>query len=442
MAVVKCMKLAIKNVRFHAFLFCTYSFKINRIKPGGNFMRLDVEQAVHFYIMNKLKPNFSELGRQFETDPRTVKKYFESKISSSDKTIEILKRPSKLDPYRSIIKDKVELGCSATAIYNFIQKLGFDGKDRIVRYYCKEIRNDKLNKATIRVETTPGLSAQVDWKEDMHFVSKNGKQIKVNIFLYVLGYSRMKYLCLTFDRTQETFFNCMTEAFEATGGVPKEIWFDNQKNVVNRHESNFGKVVFNSTFAEYAKDAGFIPIACRPFRPQTKGKVEALARTMERLKVWNYEFDDEIELSEIVSDFQDELNFEISQAVSVSPASLLLKEKEYLHEFDFNLLTSYTDHTIARKVSKESLVVYQNIRYSVPVRYIGEIVQLTQNANDLQIYYNGVMIQSHPVSNRRYNYKPEDIKEILISDAFINADDNKISDLVDQNMRMFDELER
>ncbi|MFT8450531.1 hypothetical protein [Lentilactobacillus hilgardii] len=74
--------------------------------------------------------------------------------------------------------------------------------------------------------------------------------------------------------------------------MPKEIWFDNQKVVVDHHKSNFGKQVFNETFVEYAKDAGFKPIACRPFRPQTKGKVEALARTTQRIKVYNHEFEE------------------------------------------------------------------------------------------------------------------------------------------------------
>ncbi|MBZ2202642.1 hypothetical protein [Lentilactobacillus hilgardii] len=80
--------------------------------------------------------------------------------------------------------------------------------------------------------------------------------------------------------------------FGQPGGVPKEIWFDNQKVVVDHHKSNFGKQVFNETFVEYAKDAGFKPIACRPFRPQTKGKVEALARTTQRIKVYNHEFEE------------------------------------------------------------------------------------------------------------------------------------------------------
>ncbi|MFT8450532.1 MULTISPECIES: hypothetical protein [Lactobacillaceae] len=36
-------------------------------------MRLDVEQCVQQYIMNKIKPNFAEIGRRYGVDPRTVK---------------------------------------------------------------------------------------------------------------------------------------------------------------------------------------------------------------------------------------------------------------------------------------------------------------------------------------------------------------------------------
>ncbi|MEB7776346.1 IS21 family transposase, partial [Enterococcus faecalis] len=87
------------------------------------------------------------------------------------------------------------------------------------RRYCRNIRADKIQKATIRVETTPGLSAQVDWKEDLKLVNKFGEVISCNIFLYVLGYSRIKYLELTFDRSQTTLFRCLTNAFQYTGGV-------------------------------------------------------------------------------------------------------------------------------------------------------------------------------------------------------------------------------
>lgn len=108
----------------------------------------------------------------------------------------------------------------------------------------------------------------------------------------VLGYSRMKYLELTFEKKQDTLFMWLNDAFYLTGGVPREIWFDNMKTVVNYAKSQYKKVVFHDTFYAFSKDASFQPIACRPFRPQKKGMVEALARTCERLGITNGEFDD------------------------------------------------------------------------------------------------------------------------------------------------------
>lgn len=97
----------------------------------------------------------------------------------------------------------------------------------------------------------------------------------------------MKYIQLNVDRTQTTLFDCLNHAFARLGGIPEEIWFDNMKTVVDHSKSPFGKAVFNESFRQYAKDAGFHPIACRLFRPHTKGKDKALARTMDRLKVFN-----------------------------------------------------------------------------------------------------------------------------------------------------------
>ncbi|MGL5152141.1 MAG: IS21 family transposase, partial [Clostridium sp.] len=62
----------------------------------------------------------------------------------------------------------------------------------------------------------------------------------------------------------------------------------------------------------FADDSGFKPIACRAYRPQTKGKVEALAKVTSRLSVYNGEFEDYDELEIIVNDFMNELNNEVS----------------------------------------------------------------------------------------------------------------------------------
>ena len=47
-------------------------------------MRLDVEQCVQQYIMNKIKPNFAEIGRRYGVDPRTVKRYYNLGLTPPD----------------------------------------------------------------------------------------------------------------------------------------------------------------------------------------------------------------------------------------------------------------------------------------------------------------------------------------------------------------------
>ena len=71
----------------------------------------------------------------------------------------------------------------------------------------------KLRKPPFVSETTPGQQAQVDWKKNLTMISKHGEIFKVNIFLMVLGFSRIKYTCLTTNRKQNTLFLCLINAF-------------------------------------------------------------------------------------------------------------------------------------------------------------------------------------------------------------------------------------
>lgn len=49
----------------------------------------------------------------------------------------------------------------------------------------------EISKATIRFDTSPGLQAQVDWKESITMINRQGEVFEINIFLMVLGYSRL-----------------------------------------------------------------------------------------------------------------------------------------------------------------------------------------------------------------------------------------------------------
>ncbi|PEG93759.1 transposase, partial [Lactobacillus sp. UMNPBX10] len=104
-----------------------------------------------------------------------------------------------MDPYRDVIKDKYKT-CSATAIFYFIKELGYEGGISILRDCCHQLKKAQYQQPVIRVETAPGDVSQVDWKEDLVLYTRENRPITFSLFLYVLGYSRKKFLKLVFDR--------------------------------------------------------------------------------------------------------------------------------------------------------------------------------------------------------------------------------------------------
>jgi transposase len=407
-------------------------------------MRDDIKDTIAFLAKEDISLfNKAELARRYDCDPRTIDRYL--KIQSGELIPKQSSRVyySKLDDYKATIINKVDIyGCTAMAVYKFIRKRGYSGKYSIVADFVKHHKDTETKKATIRFETNPGLQAQVDWKEDMTLVNRIGQAYKVNIFLMVMGFSRKKFIMITSDRSQETLFQCMIEAFKFYGGLPHEILFDNMKTVVNHAKSSFAQTVFNDRFEPFAKDMGFIPVACRPYRPQTKGKAEALAKLMNRLKAYNEEFDTWDDLIAISNEFLTDINQEISQGCDDIPDELFKKEKEYLLPLPhMELLNSYISRQEEKTypVNRESMIKYEGRKYSVPTRYIGERMTVIKEDNDtLSIYYNKQLVVCHAVTNRKYNYTVDTACDILKSDAMKDRSDAEILDFVKNNLLNMD----
>jgi transposase len=398
-------------------------------------MRKDVSNQVKrlrgMGLLNK-----SELARRFGCNRRTVDHYLNDAVSESKKRECV----SILDDYKPTIMEKVDTyGASAMAVFKFIQKKGYSGGYLTVNNFVRRHKNDEMQKATIRFETSPGLQAQVDWKEKITMVNQHGKIFLVNIFLIILGYSRLKFTRLTADKRQNTLFECMFEAFRYFQGIPHEILFDNMKTVVNRQKSTFKNVVLNDTFKAFAQDSGFEILTCRAYRAKTKGKVETLAKLVDRLKVYNGEFDTFEELEKIVEMFNKDINNEISQATNEKPFDRFEKEKEYLRQLPMmDLLLSYFHHEKEYKVYKDSMINYKGQKYSVPTRFIAKHVNVYEIDDVIKIYYTEDLIASHSKSEKFLNYRKDHAIEILKSDALKGWDDSSIEDFIENNLRKMD----
>lgn len=398
-------------------------------------MRKDILNSI--IQMKEVKDliNKSEIARRFNCSINTVNKYLN--IQENNKSTR--KYSSKLDDFKGIIIEKTDdFSANGRAIFNFIKDKGFTGSYGTVSKFIKEHKQEEQNKATMRFETTPGFQAQVDWKENFKIINKDGKEFEINIFLMILGYSRYKYIELTLDKSQDTLFECIMHACNSFGGVPHEILFDNMATVVDRLSSTYRAVVINKKFAQFAKDVGFVVNTCRPYRPQTKGKIECVAKLMDRLKVYNKEFATIEELDDIVNKLMTDINNEDINFVE-KPTHRLKEEQKYLSSLpSIDCVSQYFRQNKGYKVSKESMITYKKHKYSVPIRYIGEYLTVSENEDTLNIYYTTDLIASHKISDKFLNYKKEHVHEILKSDALKTKSDDKIDEFIEENLTKMD----
>ena len=87
-------------------------------------------------------------------------------------------------------------------------------------------------------------------------------------------------------------------AFHYVGGVPAELLFDQLKAVIlEDRRPGGGRVLENPEFLRFAAHWGFRIRACRPYRAQTKGKVERPVRYVRQSFLYGRSFAGDADLN-------------------------------------------------------------------------------------------------------------------------------------------------
>lgn len=176
-----------------------------------------------------------------------------------------------LDPYKDLIAYR--LGefprLSAVRLFAEVREAGYPGGYDLVKRHVQGVRPRPAVEPVVRFETAPGHQGQVDFAQ---FRLPWGKRFAL---LVVLGYSRLLWFQFYPRETMEVLMRGLEAAFAYFGGVPAELLFDQLKAViVEDRRASAGELLRNATFQRFAAHHGFKTRACRPYRAQTKGKVE------------------------------------------------------------------------------------------------------------------------------------------------------------------------
>jgi transposase len=196
-------------------------------------------------------------------------------------------RPTRLDPYKAIIRERLETypELSAVRLFEEVKSAGYEGSLTQLKAYVRRVRPTPSVDPVVRFETPPGKQAQVDFAE---FRFPWGKRFGL---LVVLGYSRLLWLRFYRQQTMRVLFDGLETAFRFFGGVPRELLFDQMKAViVDDERPDGGRVIENPEFLRFAAHWGFRIRACRPYRARTKGKVERPVSYVRKSLVYGREF--------------------------------------------------------------------------------------------------------------------------------------------------------
>ena len=337
--------------------------------------------------------SISEIARRTGHSRGTVRKYLVSPVPPAPQKRQ--KKPSKLDDYKEYIAARLqEYPLSAKRIYREIQEKGFTGKYTIVKDFVREVRPRTSVAAVYRYETKPGIQSQVDWAECGRIDIDNQSR-KLYCFTMVLGYSRMRYIEFTLNIDVHTLIQCHLNAFHYFGGYTSEILYDNMKQIVIKRAPVSSDSIWNPDFEDFFKHYGFIPRLCRPYRPQTKGKIENSVGFVKRDFLMGSEFHSFSDLNHQAQSWLARINSTIHGTTNEIPAERLAKEG--LRSYD-KVPPYHNIRAERRKISRDSYVSYLGNRYSVPYRFAGRDCSLQISEQSLTVIIDGGAICTHEIS--------------------------------------------
>jgi hypothetical protein len=158
-------------------------------------------------------------------------------------------------------------------------------------------------------------------------------------------------------------------------------------------------------FLDFARYWGFRPRLCRPYRAQTKGKVESGVKYVRRNFLCGLLGREPSSLADLNAELRRWIAEVANQRVhGTTREQVLLRWDEdqfSMQPVNGRLPYPYADDE-QRKVARDAYVSWQGSRYSVPWRYAGKEVWVREQERDVEVRCGAELIARHAPAVRRH----------------------------------------
>ena len=336
-------------------------------------------------------------------DRKTIRKYL---LKSTPPLYAV--RPSatsKLEPFKPYLNERLKAGVwNAQVLLRELRERSYQGGYTILKDWLKPQRESATMVAVRRFETPPGRQAQVDWGH-LGSLAGHGEERRLWGFAITLGYSRMMVAEAATDQKLGTLLRMHEMAFRQWGAVPEEILYDRMKTVWAGTDER-GEIIWNAAFFDFARYWGFTPRLCRPYRAQTKGKIESGVKYIRRNFLCGLLGREPSSLA----DFNAELRRWVAEVANqrvhgTTREQVLLRFDE--DQFAMQPVNQRADYPYLeddpRRVARDAYVAWKGSRYSVPWEYAGRQVQVRECGTDLEVFCGADRIATHAVADGHHS---------------------------------------
>lgn len=305
--------------------------------------------------------------------------------------------PKAIDAHRPFLERRgPEVGWNGAVLLRELRTQGFTGGYQQVQRALQPLRTTRqwAARATVRFETGPGEQAQIDFGQLQVWIAD--VETPVHFFVFTLGFSRRAVAYAYRNERLDTLLDGHERALRYFGGVPLSCLYDNPRTITTGRSA--GHVLWHPRFEDFARYYGFTPRACQPYRARTKGKVESGVKYVKRNALAGRRFASWAALDAWLEEWAATVSdVRVHGTTHERPIDRFMRET--LTPLGSQPPYHYTAPR-RRIVAADALVAIAAGRYSVPVRYVGQTVDVCETATHYVIVAGETCIAQHAKAGR------------------------------------------